>query len=53
MILFFGALTQLGPGIIGSYTWRAYENTKRRPDSIVMWQEASAGPNNASEVPHD
>ncbi len=43
MILFFGALTQLGLGIVGSYTWRAYENTKRRPDSIVMWQESYSG----------
>ncbi len=45
MILFFGALTQLGLGIVGSYTWRAYENTKRRPDSIVMWQETFPGSN--------
>ncbi len=52
MILFFGALTQLGLGIVGSYTWRAYENTKRRPDSIVMWQEAYSGSTNQNEVPH-
>jgi glycosyltransferase involved in cell wall biosynthesis len=45
IILFFGALTQLGLGIVGSYTWRAYENTKRRPDSIVMWQETYDGKN--------
>ena len=25
-----------GLGIIGAYTWRAYENTKRRPQAIVL-----------------
>lgn len=35
-LLFFGALNTFGLGIVGSYTWRAFENTKRRPLSIVM-----------------
>ncbi|MDD0852547.1 glycosyltransferase family 2 protein [Halobacteriovorax sp. GB3] len=35
-ILFFSALNSIGLAIIGSYTWRAYENTKGRPVSIVM-----------------
>lgn len=34
-ILFFGALNTFGIGIVGSYAWRAYENTKQRPLSIV------------------
>lgn len=34
-ILFFGALNTLGLGIIGAYVWRAFENTKRRPESVV------------------
>ena len=29
--LFFGSLNLLGLGIIGSYVWRAYENTKAPP----------------------
>lgn len=33
--LFFGALNMLGLGVVGSYAWRAYENTKRRPLAIV------------------
>ncbi|RYZ88731.1 MAG: glycosyltransferase [Proteobacteria bacterium] len=37
-IIFFGALNLLGLGIIGTYAWRTYENTKRRPTSIVMFQ---------------
>jgi glycosyltransferase involved in cell wall biosynthesis len=35
-ITFFAALNTLGLGIIGSYTWRAYENTKRRPEAVVQ-----------------
>jgi polyisoprenyl-phosphate glycosyltransferase len=35
-VLFFGGLNAFGLGIIGAYTWRAYENTKRRPLSIVQ-----------------
>ena len=35
-ISFFAALNSLGLGVIGSYVWRAFENTKARPLSIVM-----------------
>lgn len=35
-IIFFAALNSFGLGIIGGYTWRAYENTKRRPQAIVL-----------------
>lgn len=33
---FFGAINLFGLGIIGSYSWRTYENTKARPLSIVL-----------------
>jgi glycosyltransferase involved in cell wall biosynthesis len=36
LISFFAALNSLGLGIIGSYVWRAYENTKSRPESVVL-----------------
>jgi glycosyltransferase involved in cell wall biosynthesis len=36
LIAFFAALNSFGLGIIGSYVWRAFENTKSRPHSIVM-----------------
>ena len=39
MILFFGALNTLGLGIIGAYTWRAFENTKRRPGYVILRSE--------------
>ncbi len=35
-IMFFSGLNMLGLGIIGSYVWRAYENTKSRPLAVVM-----------------
>ena len=35
-VTFFAALNTLGLGIIGSYAWRAFENTKGRAESIVM-----------------
>lgn len=34
-ITFFGGLNTLGLGLVGSYAWRAFENTKRRPLSVV------------------
>ncbi|AEI35785.1 glycosyltransferase family 2 protein [Francisella salina] len=33
---FFGAMNLFGLGIIGSYTWRIYENTKQRPLAICI-----------------
>jgi len=33
---FFGAMNLFGLGIIGSYTWRTYENTKHRQNAICM-----------------
>jgi polyisoprenyl-phosphate glycosyltransferase len=36
IISFLGALNCFGLGVIGSYVWRAYENTKARPKVIVM-----------------
>ena len=35
-ITFFAALNSFALGVVGSYAWRAYENTKRRPASIVL-----------------
>lgn len=38
--VFFGALNSLGLGIVGSYMWRTFENTKRRPLAIVMQRDS-------------
>lgn len=36
LILFFASLNSMGLGIIGVYVWRAFENTKQRPEAMVM-----------------
>ncbi|KAA9111235.1 glycosyltransferase family 2 protein [Microbacterium rhizomatis] len=38
-ILFSTFLTMMSIGIVGAYIWRIFENTKRRPSSIVMSRE--------------
>lgn len=39
-ITLLGCLNLLGLGIVGSYAWRTYENTKNRPLAIPMRVEA-------------
>lgn len=38
-IVFFGALNCFGLGVLGGYLWRTYENSKGRPNFIVMSEE--------------
>lgn len=40
VVLFFGTLNLLSLGLIGSYAWRTYENTKQRPLAIPMRVES-------------
>lgn len=35
-VIFFGGLNSLGLGIVGTYAWRTFENTKGRPLAVVM-----------------
>ena len=42
-LLLFSSLMLLGLGIVGSYVWRAYENTKGRPGSIVRVDQSYDG----------
>jgi hypothetical protein len=42
-IVFFGALNVFALGVVGSYAWRAYENTKQRPLHLVARQHDFAG----------
>jgi glycosyltransferase involved in cell wall biosynthesis len=35
-VIFLGAVNLFGLGIVGSYAWRAYENTKARPLHIIL-----------------
>lgn len=36
VMTFLGSLILFGVGVVGSYAWRAYENTKQRPSAIPM-----------------
>lgn len=43
LITFFAALNSFGLGVIGSYLWRAFENTKGRPEAVVRWRAGFDG----------
>ena len=38
MLIFFGALNLFALGVVGSYAWRTYENSKGRPHHLVLRQ---------------
>jgi len=40
VILGFGTLNCFGLGIIGAYVWRIFENTKGRPQGIILSKES-------------
>lgn len=42
-VLILGALNLLGLGLIGTYAWRGYENSKRRPLAIVAIKHEHRG----------
>lgn len=51
VVVFFGGLNLLSLGIVGSYAWRAYENSKQRPLAITLRSEAFAGSRGVETVP--
>ena len=40
LIVFFGALNCFGLGVLGSYLWRTYENSKGRPSYLVATEDS-------------
>ncbi|MEO6326418.1 MAG: glycosyltransferase family 2 protein [Thermoanaerobaculia bacterium] len=42
-VMFFGGLNSLGIGILGEYLWRTFENTKGRPDHVVISSDEFSG----------
>ncbi|MEM5787736.1 MAG: glycosyltransferase family 2 protein [Syntrophobacteraceae bacterium] len=40
VVVFLGALNLVAVGIVGSYAWRTYENTKARPLHVVLRSHA-------------
>jgi hypothetical protein len=41
VVLFFGSVNVFGLGIVGTYAWRTYENTKLRPLSLMQMQRSN------------
>ncbi len=39
-LLVMGSMMLSGLGVVGSYVWRAYENSKRRPEAVAMSSES-------------
>ncbi|HEY4809758.1 MAG TPA: glycosyltransferase family 2 protein [Solirubrobacteraceae bacterium] len=39
-LLMLGSLTLSGLGVVGSYVWRTYENSKRRPHAVATLSES-------------
>jgi glycosyltransferase involved in cell wall biosynthesis len=39
-LLVMGSLTLSGLGVVGSYVWRTYENSKRRPHAVAILAES-------------
>jgi glycosyltransferase involved in cell wall biosynthesis len=44
VVMLFGSLILLTQGLIGLYVWRAFENTKHRPLSLVSSRESFEAP---------
>jgi glycosyltransferase involved in cell wall biosynthesis len=42
-VLILGSLTLFGLGVVGTYAWRAYENSKQRPLAIVAMKYTNTG----------
>jgi len=51
ILTFFSGLNSFGLGVIGSYVWRTFENTKGRPLAIVLTAEEFAGASLGLEAP--
>jgi glycosyltransferase involved in cell wall biosynthesis len=41
--IFFGTLNLLGLGLVGTYAWRGYENSKKRPFAVVSMSFENEG----------
>ena len=50
-ILFMTSAILIGLGVVGSYVWRTYENSKRRPTSVVMSHEEFGSSRSADVLP--
>lgn len=42
VIMFFGTLNLFGLGLVGTYAWRAYENSKKRPLAVISVRQKNS-----------
>jgi glycosyltransferase involved in cell wall biosynthesis len=47
LVMFFGTLNCFGLGIVGGYVWRAFENSKGRPNYILASARSFSNPGEA------
>ena len=47
LVIFFGAFNVFALGVVGTYAWRAFENTKARPNHIVQREHSFEPPDPA------
>jgi glycosyltransferase involved in cell wall biosynthesis len=45
VVLFLGTLNLFGLGLVGTYAWRGYENSKQRPLAVVSMRHENQGGN--------
>jgi glycosyltransferase involved in cell wall biosynthesis len=48
LIVFFGSLNLIGISVVGTYAWRAFENTKNRPFGLISSVESFIPPEEPS-----
>jgi glycosyltransferase involved in cell wall biosynthesis len=51
LIMFFGGINSIGLSVLGGYLWRAFENTKERPNYLVAMVD-SYPPADEARGPH-
>ncbi len=44
LIMFFGGINAIGLSLLGAYLWRAFDNTKKRPNYLVVTSESFPAP---------
>jgi len=49
LIMFFGGMHSIGLSVLGGYLWRAFENTKARPNYLVAMADSYSPPQGSAK----
>jgi hypothetical protein len=52
LIMFFGGINAMGVSLLGAYLWRAFDNTKRRPNYLVAAVDQYPPQDSPARSPH-